>query len=88
MFHVVPKDAPHGFFNFDLSTSHLMAVCERAEVFIVAGENPPLAQLPVGQGAAVNIKVAKYIMEHIRGGIQLGICGMPNELGKMIADSG
>ena len=114
MFQVSPMDE-HGFFSFGPSASHMMAMCERAEVIIVEvnknmprclggfaegihiskvdmvveGENPPLGQLPASQGSEVDIKVAEHIMDHIHDGccIQLGIGGMPNEVGRMIAAS-
>lgn len=56
---------------------------------IVEGDNPPLGQLPSTQGTEVDKKVAEHIVKYIHDGccIQLGIGGMPNEVGKMIAAS-
>lgn len=57
--------------------------------FIVEGENPPLTQLPSPPASAVDQKVAQYILEEMKDGccIQLGIGGMPNAVGMMIAES-
>lgn len=57
--------------------------------YIVEGENPPLAQIPAPPLTEVDQKVAQYIVEEIPDGacIQLGIGGMPNAVGMMIADS-
>lgn len=57
---------------------------------IVEGKNPPIAEM--GGGGAptdVDIAVAKLIVEEIPDGacLQLGIGGMPNTVGKMIAES-
>jgi len=57
--------------------------------FIVEGENPPLTQLPSPPATVVDQKVAQYILEEMNDGccIQLGIGGMPNAVGMMIAES-
>ena len=57
--------------------------------FIVEGENPPLTQLPSPPATVVDQKVAQYILEEMKDGccIQLGIGGMPNAVGMMIAES-
>ncbi len=57
--------------------------------YIVEGENPDLTQLPAPPLAEVDKKVAELIVEEIRDGacIQLGIGGMPNAVGMMIAQS-
>jgi len=57
---------------------------------IVEGSNPPIAEM--GGAAApseIDQAVAKMIVEEIPNGacLQLGIGGMPNAVGKMIADS-
>ncbi|OPY90276.1 MAG: Succinyl-CoA:coenzyme A transferase [Syntrophaceae bacterium PtaU1.Bin231] len=56
---------------------------------IVEGDNPPLTQLPSPPATEVDQKVAKYILEEMKDGscIQLGIGGMPNAVGMMIAES-
>lgn len=57
--------------------------------YIVEGTNQPLTQLPAPPLTEVDKKVAKYIVEEIPDGacIQLGIGGMPNAVGMMIAES-
>ena len=57
---------------------------------IIEGENPAIAQLPAGGAAtAVDEAVAKLIVEEIPNGacLQLGIGGMPNAVGSLIAQS-
>ena len=56
---------------------------------IIEGSNPVLAQLPSAIPSDVDRKVAKLIVEEIPNGacLQLGIGGMPNAVGVMIADS-
>ncbi len=57
---------------------------------VVEGENPPIAELGAG-GAPTDVDraVAKLIVEEIPNGacLQLGIGGMPNTVGSMIAES-
>ena len=58
--------------------------------YIVEGENPPIAEMGAGGAPTdVDIAVAKLIVEEIPNGacLQLGIGGMPNTVGSMIADS-
>lgn len=58
--------------------------------YIVEGENPPIAEMGGGGPATdVDKAVAKLIVEQIPNGacLQLGIGGMPNAVGSMIADS-
>lgn len=57
--------------------------------FIVEGSNPPLGQLGAAEPNEVDKKVAELIVEEIPNGacLQLGIGGMPNAVGKMIAES-
>ena len=115
MFQVAPMDS-HGYFSFGPNASHLKAVCDVSDVFIVEvnknmprclggfeeavhisevdmvveGENPPIAELGAG-GAPTDVDraVAKLIVEEIPNGacLQLGIGGMPNTVGSMIAES-
>lgn len=56
---------------------------------IVEGRNEPLAELGSGTPNETDMQVAKYIVEEIPDGacIQLGIGGMPNAVGQMIAAS-
>ena len=100
IFQVSPMDE-HGYFSFGPSASHLAACCERAEVIIVeVNENMPRClggfengiHISMGGGAAatdVDQAVAKLIVEEIPDGacLQLGIGGMPNAVGTMIAES-
>jgi butyryl-CoA:acetate CoA-transferase len=57
--------------------------------YIVEGENPSLPQLPVLPSSDVDKKAAEFIIEEMHDNccIQLGIGGMPNAVGKMIAES-
>lgn len=115
MFQVAPMDK-HGFFNFGPNASHMMAVCEIADVvivevnekmprclggfeegihiskvdYIVEGDNPIIGQMGAGAPPTdVDMAVAKLIVEEIPNGacLQLGIGGMPNTVGSMIAQS-
>jgi len=57
--------------------------------YVVEGENPSIAALPSGSFGEVDEKVAKLIVNEIPDGacLQLGIGGMPNAVGSLIADS-
>ena len=58
--------------------------------FVVEGSNPPIAQLGGGgEPSEVDRAVANLIVPHIPNGacLQLGIGGMPNAVGSMIAQS-
>ena len=57
--------------------------------FIVEGDNPPLAQSADADTTEVDEEVAKLIVEEIPNGacLQLGIGGMPNAVGSLIAKS-
>ncbi len=56
---------------------------------IVEGENTPLTQIPSIEATDVDKAVAKLVVEQLRDGdcIQLGIGGMPNAIGSLIAES-
>ncbi|MBC8575249.1 butyryl-CoA:acetate CoA-transferase [Yanshouia hominis] len=56
---------------------------------IVEGDNPAMAEMGAGAPSAVDEAVARLIVEEIPNGacLQLGIGGMPNAVGSMIADS-
>lgn len=56
---------------------------------IVEGEHPPLYQLPPHVSTSEDVEIAKNIMPYIADGatIQLGIGGMPNAIGNLIAQS-
>ena len=58
--------------------------------YIVEGENPPIGELGAGGPATdVDKKVAQLIVDQIPNGacLQLGIGGMPNAVGSLIAES-
>jgi butyryl-CoA:acetate CoA-transferase len=57
--------------------------------YIVQGENPAIAELGAAQPSDIDKAVAKTIVEQIPNGacLQLGIGGMPNAVGSMIAES-
>ena len=58
--------------------------------YIVEGDNPPIGELGVGGPATdVDKAVAKLIVDEIPNGacLQLGIGGMPNAVGSLIAES-
>lgn len=57
--------------------------------YIVEGPNPPMAQLGSAAPTDIDRRVAQLIVEEIPNGacLQLGIGGMPNAVGMMIADS-
>lgn len=58
--------------------------------FIVEGEHPPIAAFGTGSAASeIDQAIAKQILEHIPNGacLQLGIGGMPNALGSLVAHS-
>ena len=89
VFQVTPMDE-HGYFNFGPSASHLGAVCEKAKKIIVEGANPPIGQMAAaGAATEVDLKVANLIVPQIPNGacLQLGIGGMPNAIGGLIAQS-
>ena len=57
---------------------------------VVEGDNPPIATLPAGgEPTEVDRAVANLVVPHIPNGacLQLGIGGMPNTIGSMIAQS-
>lgn len=56
---------------------------------VVEGEHGPLAQLPVPPATEIDEKIASLLLPHIPDGatIQLGIGGMPNSVGKLMAES-
>jgi len=55
--------------------------------FVVEGDNPPLAELPVVDATETDVKIANNVLEYLRDGqcLQLGIGAMPNILGKIIS---
>lgn len=79
----VNEKAPHCYGGFGESVHISQAHA------IIETDNPPLFQLPAIKPSEVDERIAALIMEEIRDGscIQLGIGGMPNAVGKMIAES-
>lgn len=65
------------------------AVHISAVTHVVEGDNPSLAELPSAALSEIDNKVAQLIVEEISDGacLQLGIGGMPNAVGRLIADS-
>lgn len=61
MFQVAPMD-DHGYFNFGPQASHLMAVCERAEVIIVE-VNQNMPRCLGGNEEAIHISEVTYVVE-------------------------
>jgi butyryl-CoA:acetate CoA-transferase len=57
--------------------------------YIVEGKNPPLAEVKPAVPKDVDRRIAEHIMKEIQDGscIQLGIGGLPNLIGQMIAES-
>ncbi|MEN6391560.1 MAG: acetyl-CoA hydrolase/transferase C-terminal domain-containing protein [Syntrophomonas sp.] len=57
--------------------------------YIVEGENPSLVQLPESSCSEIDKKAAQFIIKEMSDDccVQLGIGGMPNAVGKMIAES-
>ena len=57
--------------------------------YVVEGNNRPLFQLPAMGSSDIDRKIAEHIMKEIedRSCLQLGIGGLPNVIGEMIADS-
>ena len=56
---------------------------------VVEGAHKPLAQLPIPPATEIAEKIASLLLPHIPDGatIQLGIGGMPNSVGKLMAES-
>ncbi|HWQ74848.1 MAG TPA: acetyl-CoA hydrolase/transferase C-terminal domain-containing protein [Syntrophomonas sp.] len=57
--------------------------------YVVQSDNEPMPIMPNAPASEVDKKVAQYIVEEICDGacLQLGIGGMPNAVGELIADS-
>lgn len=57
--------------------------------YLVEGDNQPLLDIPPAQASETDQMIARLIMEEIEDGacLQLGIGGMPNAIGNMIAQS-
>jgi len=57
--------------------------------YIIEGCNPPMIEIPPAQPTETDVKIAQHIMAEIEDGacLQLGIGGLPNVIGTMIAES-
>lgn len=57
--------------------------------YVVEGEHDPLPEFPIAEASDIDKKIAASIVPYIPSGatLQIGIGGMPNVVGKMIADS-
>ena len=57
--------------------------------YIIEGDDPDIDQIPGGGASEIDVAIAKMVVEMIPNGacIQLGIGGMPNEVGRLIAES-
>ena len=79
----VREDLPYLYSAFDgtINISEVDAVVE--------GPHDPLPDLPTPKKAPEDLAIANLILPHIRDGaaLQLGIGGMPNVLGELIAES-
>jgi len=60
-----------------------------ADVDFVIEEDSPIAEMPSAIPTDIDREIAKHVLEYIHNGdtIQLGIGGMPNALGQIIADT-
>ena len=79
----VNENMPCCFGGFD-QTIHISQVD-----YVVEGENEPIGEMPAAPAGEVDQKVAELIVPEIPNGacLQLGIGGMPNAVGAMIAQS-
>ncbi len=84
-FQVTPMDK-HGFFNFGPNASHMMAVCEIADVVVVeVNENMP--RCLGGFEEAIHISKVDYIVEGPNGAIaEMGAGAAPTEVDKAVAE--
>ncbi len=57
--------------------------------YIVEGNNPPLLEVPPAQPTEIDRKISEHVLKEIEDGccLQLGIGGLPNVVGAMIAES-
>ena len=64
-------------------------ISKRHDYMIVEGSNTPIKEMPAGGATEVDKTVARLIVEEIPNGacLQLGIGGMPNAVGSLIAES-
>ena len=83
--HVVLEVNPHMPTVYGMADDHIHI----SEVDYVVESNVPLSVLPGRDPSAVDKKIAANIFPYLHDGmtLQLGIGGMPNALGKLIAES-
>lgn len=57
--------------------------------YVVEGNNPPIMEVPPAPPTETDIQIARHIMNEIEDGacLQLGIGGLPNVIGAMLAES-
>ncbi len=57
--------------------------------YIVEGKNPPILEIKPANPSETEVEIARHIMKEIEDGacLQLGIGGLPNVIGSMIAES-
>lgn len=57
--------------------------------YVVQGKNCPMQEIPPATPTDIDFRIAEHIMPEIEDGccLQLGIGGLPNVIGKLIADS-
>lgn len=57
--------------------------------FVVEGKNSPMKEIPPAPATDIDLRVAEHIMPEIEDGacLQLGIGGLPNCIGRLIAES-
>ncbi|MGV8079926.1 MAG: acetyl-CoA hydrolase/transferase family protein [Syntrophales bacterium] len=57
--------------------------------YVVEGKNPPIMEVPPAPPAETDVQIARHIMNEIEDGacLQLGIGGLPNVIGAMLAES-
>lgn len=57
--------------------------------YVVQGKNCPMQEIPPATPTEIDFRIAEHIMPEIEDGccLQLGIGGLPNVIGKLIADS-
>ena len=57
--------------------------------YVVEGEHPALPQVPIAAPTPQELKMADFILEHVRDGcsLQLGIGSLPNVIGARLAES-
>ena len=88
MVSVGPMDK-HGYFNFSVNTGYDECIHISDVDMIVEGEHEPFADVKTQAPREVDRKIAELLIPYIVDGstLQLGIGGMPNAVGEMLAQS-